>query len=55
MFSCEFVACVQNTFSYEHLWTAASDKDFVPCNRYNCRPKNMAYEYVITVVQQAKE
>ena len=34
----EFFACFQNTFSYEHLWTAASDKGFVSCNRYNCRP-----------------
>ena len=25
VFSCKFAAYFQNTFSYEHLWTAASD------------------------------
>ena len=35
VFSCESASYFQNTFSYEHLWTAASDSCFKQYSHYH--------------------
>ena len=38
VFFCKFAAYFQNTFSYEHLWTAASEGYSEPCQKSNILP-----------------
>ena len=45
VFSCEFAAYFQNTFSQKHLWTAASDNSFFI---FRCDYCNIIFHFIAT-------